>query len=93
MKTTDINWGSIHRALVQWRKNLQSDNEDGTKEPSVTTVAEHYSHDPWAILVSTILSLRTKDEVTLITSKRLLAKAPGPKELAAMRVDHVAKLA
>ena len=45
------------------------------------------------MLVSTILSLRTKDDVTLETSRRLLAKAPGPKELAALRVDQVARLA
>jgi len=90
---SEINWGSVHRALVHWRKGLQSDNENRNKEPSVTTVAEYYSHDPWAILVSTILSLRTKDEVTLEASKRLLAKAPGPRELAALRVDHVARLA
>jgi endonuclease-3 len=62
-------------------------------DPSVTTVAEQYRHDPWAVLVSTILSLRTKDDVTLEASKRLLAKASGPRELAAMREDHVARLA
>jgi endonuclease-3 len=81
-----IQWGAIHRALAQWRKGLQED-------PSVTTVAEHYSHDPWAVLVSTILSLRTKDEVTLKTSKQLLEQAPGPKELAALREDKIARLA
>jgi endonuclease-3 len=83
---TEIRWNAIHRALVQWRKGLQQD-------PSVTTVAEHYSHDPWAVLVSTILSLRTKDEVTLKTAKQLLEQAPGPKELARLREDKIARLA
>jgi endonuclease-3 len=95
MTHTEINWDAIHRALEKWRKELQSERENGgnEKDPAVTTVAEHYRRDPWAVLVSTILSLRTKDDVTLETSKRLLEKAPGPKELNALRVDHVARLA
>ena len=88
-----IKWDAINRALEKWRRGLQTDDASGAKEPSVTTVAERYSHSPWAVLVSTILSLRTKDEVTLEASKRLLAKAPGPQELAALREDHVARLA
>jgi endonuclease-3 len=81
-----VTWDAIHRALVKWRKGLEGD-------PAVTTVAERYSHSPWAVLVSTILSLRTKDDVTLEASKRLLAKAPGPAELAALSEGQVAKLA
>ena len=90
-----MQWDAIHRALQRWRKELQTEREEAgaDKEPSVTTVAEHYHRDPWAVLVSTILSLRIKDEVTMETSRRLLAKAPGPHELAALRVDHVARLA
>ena len=88
-----IKWGAINRALEKWRQGLRADGESGTKEPSVTTVAERYSHSPWAVLVSTILSLRTKDEVTLAASKQLLAAAPGPAQLAAMREDKVARLA
>jgi len=80
-------WDAIFRALVKWREKLTE------QDPSVTTVAESYSHDPWAVLVSTILSLRTKDEVTLIASKRLLEKAPGPAELAKMKEEKVAELA
>jgi endonuclease-3 len=94
-KKTEINWDAIHRALAQWRKDLQREREEAgvEKEPAVTTVAEHYRRDPWAVLVSTILSLRTKDDVTLETSRRLLAKAPGPRELANMREAEVARLA
>jgi len=88
-------WDAIHRSLQKWRKGLQAEKAEAgaEKEPSVTTVAENYSHEPWAVLVSTILSLRTKDEVTLETSRRLLAKAPGPAELAALSEDKVARLA
>jgi endonuclease-3 len=95
MKSEEIQWDAIHRALERWRKSLQADREEAgaAKEPSVTTVAERYSRDPWAVLVSTILSLRTKDDVTLEASKRLLAKAPGPKELAALSEDKITRLA
>ena len=94
-KKPEIQWDAIHRALEHWRKGLQKEREEtgAEKEPAVTTVAERFRRDPWAVLVSTILSLRTKDDVTLETSKRLLAKAPGPAELAALGQDQVARLA
>jgi endonuclease-3 len=87
-------WRQIYTALESWRTNLD--------DPSVTTVAEKYRQatEPagnaqlaWAVLVSTILSLRTKDEVTLVTSKRLLEKAKGPAELNRLAEEEVARLA
>jgi len=83
-------WGEIFSALEKWRKEIIA--EKGAEDPSVTTVAEHYRKDPWAVLVSTILSLRTKDEVTLAASKRLLEKAANPKELNAMKAEKIEKL-
>jgi endonuclease-3 len=80
-----VAWDKILGALESWRTNLE--------DPSVTTVAEKYHRDAWAVLVSTILSLRTKDEVTLITSRRLLEKAKGPLELMDMAEEEVARLA
>ena len=90
-----IDWDAVHIALEQWRKELGREREAAgvDKEPAVTTVAENYRHDPWAVLVSTILSLRTKDDVTMETSRRLLAKAGTVAALAAMREDAVARLA
>jgi len=88
-----VKWDAVHRALSKWREGLQGEPDGALKEPSVTTVAERYRNDPWAVLVSTILSLRTKDEVTLEASKRLLEQAPGPRELAALPEDQVAALA
>jgi endonuclease-3 len=43
--------------------------------------------------VSTVLSLRTKDEVTLVTSQRLLEKAPTPAEMRSLSEEAVAALA
>ncbi|GHV25375.1 endonuclease III [Spirochaetia bacterium] len=82
-------WDGIVKALEKWRKNLQDDENS----PSVTTVAEHYQRDPWSVLVSTILSLRTKDEVTLAASQRLLKKAKTPRALLALGEEETAKLA
>jgi endonuclease-3 len=90
-----IDWDAIHAALAQWRTALGREREAAgvDKEPAVTTVAEQFRHDPWAVLVSTILSLRTKDDVTMESSRRLLAQAGTPAALAAMPEDAVARLA
>lgn len=81
-----IKWDEIFKSLEKWRDDICS------SDPSVSTVAEHYRRDPWAVLASTIISLRTKDEVTIIASERLLEKAGSPAELSAMKEAAVAKL-
>jgi endonuclease-3 len=88
-------WGNIVTALKKWRKTLEQESAAGTGEasPSVSTVAERYHNDPWAVLVSTILSLRTKDEVTLKSSRALLAKAPTPAKMLALKEEQIAALA
>ena len=42
------------------------------------------THDPFKVLVATILSARTRDEVTAQAAARLFAKAPSPQALAAL---------
>jgi endonuclease-3 len=81
----DIAWDEIVTALEEWRTGLD--------DPSVTTVAEIYSHSPWSVLLSTIISLRTKDEVTVVVSKRLLEKAPTPERFLALGEAEAVKLA
>jgi endonuclease-3 len=88
-----IKWDDLITALEKWRSE-PSQNENG-ELPSVSTVAEYYketSSAPWAILVSTIISLRTKDEVTLSASKRLLEKAETPQELLKLDNTTIEKL-
>ena len=87
-------WTAIFRKLEIWRKELLAvpDRED----TAVTTVAEDPVYGPekhWAVLVSTILSLRTKDEVTRVTSRRLLEKAPDPAKLLALGMKETTRLA
>ncbi|MCL2721180.1 MAG: endonuclease III [Treponema sp.] len=83
-------WGFIFNRLEKWRKDI-SKSEDGA-DPSVSTVAEFYRRNAWAVLVSTIISLRTKDEVTLTASQRLLEKANNPVKLNVMNEALIAKL-
>ena len=47
---------------------------------------------PWELLVSCIISLRTKDEVTGPAAARLFKLAPGPKELMALPEETIEKL-
>jgi endonuclease-3 len=68
-------WTAIFTALDSWR------NELALAEPSVTLVAQRYARDPWAILASTLISLRTKDEVTIKASAVLLAECGGPRDV------------
>jgi endonuclease-3 len=49
-------------------------------------------NDPFSILVSTLISLRTRDAVTLEASLRLLEQAPNAQALAALTEDEIAKL-
>jgi endonuclease-3 len=46
----------------------------------------------FAVLVSTMISLRTKDEVTAAASARLLLRAPTAQALAAMAEGRIARL-
>jgi endonuclease-3 len=58
--------------------------------PIVSEVA--LRRDPYRVLISCLLSLRTKDETTAGASKRLFAKAKNPKQLAALPIKQIEKL-
>jgi endonuclease III len=59
--------------------------------PSVTRIARE-NRDPFRVLVSTVISLRTKDDVTTAASARLLAQAPTPAKLARLAPPAIEKL-
>ena len=92
-------WAAIFKALGKWRKKiLTAEKASSVKQvldPVVTAMTinkNEWPNLPWAVLVSTILSLRTKDDVTRITSKQLLDKAPGPAEMLKLDADEIARL-
>lgn len=84
-------WPGIFNALETWKASTSAQTvvqslETGKVEPegmdpSVSALAMERSRDPWAVLVSTIISLRTKDEVTLAASRRVLEQGPSPEAL------------
>jgi len=53
---------------------------------------EAFGSDPYKTLVSTLLSARTKDEVTLEASKRLFAKAKNLGQLGKLETETIEKL-
>jgi len=59
--------------------------------PIVTEVSQR-RRDPFEVLVTTILSLRTKDEVTRVAARRLLEKVRAPKDIVAMKEQDLARL-
>lgn len=61
------------------------------QQPSVSLIAAS-TPDPFRILVSTIISLRTRDEVTKAASERLFARADTPAAIAALSEETIAKL-
>jgi endonuclease-3 len=56
--------------------------------PIVSSLAEEHS-GPFPILISTILSLRTKDEVTAKATERLFALAVTPKEMLKLSEEEI----
>jgi endonuclease-3 len=59
--------------------------------PVVTFIAQKGS-TPFEILVSTLLSLRTKDQVTMQASARLFEKARSPEEILNLPQKNIEKL-
>lgn len=74
--------GEVVRAL---RKSIQ-----GWELPIVTYLAEK-RESPYTILISTILSLRTKDEVTAEASSRLFRLADTPADMLRLSEATIAK--
>ena len=58
----------------------------------IVTEMSRKRRDPYRVLISTLLSLRTKDETTRRAAERLLAKAPGPDELLKLRESKIRAL-
>jgi endonuclease-3 len=57
--------------------------------PSVSVIAEQH-RSPYHVLVSCIISLRTKDAVTAVASRRLFEQAPDLRSLASLDEELVA---
>jgi endonuclease III len=62
-----------------------------SREP-LNVPLEVFHKNPYKILVSTLLSSRTKDETTLVVSNRLFKKAPNIKSLNQMSIKTIEQL-
>ncbi|TCK62163.1 endonuclease III domain-containing protein [Seleniivibrio woodruffii] len=62
------------------------------EEPSVTKISKQTKRDPFRVLVSCLISLRTKDEVTLASSEKLFAVADNPQDMVRLSEEELAKL-
>lgn len=72
----------LERRLVRFREACR---------PTTLAEVEHASLSPYALLVSCVISLRTRDQVTAVASRRLLELAPDPGRLAALPERTIAK--
>jgi len=64
----------------------------GLEEPAVEKIAEEQQDDPFQILIATMLSAQTRDEVTAAASRRLFRVARTPKNLARLPAPEIERL-
>ncbi len=62
-----------------------------TPLPSVSMIADE-KYSPFRVLISTVISLRTKDAVTLESSLRLFAKADTPEAMRSLSSEKIGEL-
>jgi len=77
---------AIDEAISRLKKEVA-----GYDVPVVDLIAAQ-TRDPFKVLVATILSARTKDEVTAAASRRLFKRAATPGELARLSVAELEKI-
>ena len=63
----------------------------GWKTPAVTIVSQ-CDGSPFKVLISCIISLRTKDEVTARASARIFSRAETPEAMAGLSADEISQL-
>jgi hypothetical protein len=78
---------TINKVLQILKKEIRK-----WKVPAVGVIAGRAVDRPFETLVSTILSLRTKDKVTGEASHRILECAPTPRALVSLTVPEIERL-
>jgi endonuclease-3 len=75
------------RTLVNVLRILQKESKNWNV-PIVTLIADR-SKDPYQVLISTLLSLRTKDETTSLASQRLFRLAKTPRTMVRLSAEEI----
>src|SRR5512143_105473 len=60
--------------------------------PAVTRISQKERSDPYLVLIGTLLSLRTKDEMTEKAMRKLTQKARTPQELLKIPEEELQKI-
>jgi len=76
----------IHKVM-----KILEEEVDRLGVPIVTEISRK-RRDPYGVLISTLLSLRTKDETTRKAAERLLAKAPTPDKMLRLSEEEIREL-
>jgi len=82
----------MKRADIHEVYNILEEEYLSMEEPSVTKISKQTKRDPFRVLVSCLISLRTKDEVTLEASTRLFQIADTPAKMITLTEEDIAKL-
>ncbi len=77
------------REVWDWLMAVLAEDVTLHDPPAVTREAQAH-HDPFRVLVATLISLRTKDEVTAEAARRLFALADTPEGMAALDEQVIA---
>ena len=75
----------IHRVVSILREEVKT-----LKEPIVTKIAK--KKDPFRVLISTVISLRTKDKTTEEASERLFEAAHTPRDMLTLPITTIENL-
>jgi len=80
------------RERVERIIHLLRANTVGMVDPASLSIIKKFGHNPFLVLISCMLSLRTHDKVSLPASFRLFEHAKTPQELVALPLHAIEKL-
>ncbi len=65
---------------------------EAMEDPAIEQIAEEENRDPFHVLISTMLSAQTRDEVTAVASRRLFRVARTPRRMAQLPTRTIQRL-
>lgn len=100
-KISRFSWAPVDKKIIYFLKRKEPitailrkieavyNGQRATHNPSVTHFAEATKRSPFHVLMSCLISLRTKDEVTYAAASRLFERAQTPKAVAALSIKEL----
>jgi endonuclease-3 len=79
----ELEWEELFTRMSQRLSDLDN------PLPSVSLIAQESNGNPFMVLISTLISLRTKDKVTLEASRRLFKIATTPNEMLKLSNEEI----